>query len=487
MFDGLLQNIRAENRIYQMERKDADSQPHRRSDLEAAITNLQLGPLAARVHEILDEHRKALPPAPEQDDEDRVWRLAMRRMDLRQYSISEDTSNPAVSQADADNSSGADQKYVRLELKDPEPDIKKMVDESAPRFELMKAKLGLLMWGLKIFKHEDIERFGPDDWRRRLEEARAVKVTNSDKAMGAQGGPGIVAAVCVRDHWKEMTVDEQAWCVKHVCSEIARDANNWNYIARGQRFDMSADRACAWVVSTLIDKPMSEKVLRRVQDAFVIALTHPTDEVRWYATWGVAEQLWSINHDLTLRCVNAIATEASTISDRQRAEDVKAYHERRPHEEIAAEAANVIRQRFWNARSIADDAYARLDAGDWCGAEANNRIWAILGRVPTEPTTTAAFTRAAQTLVGCWNGDEDDDESRHQRNYDAETGLSQLVQNFVMQARLAWLKWSCSLFSIPWITPRGIFTGSSSAYSVSKITSRTRTISGLYGSFLPIG
>jgi hypothetical protein len=152
-----------------------------------------------------------------------------------------------------------------------------------------------------------------------------------------------------------------------------------------------------------------------------------------YATWGVAEQLWSINHDLTLRCVNAIAAEASTISDRQRAEDVKAYHERRPHEEIAAEAANVIRQRFWNARSIADDAYARLDAGDWCGAEANNRILAILGRVPTEPTTTAAFTRAAQTLVGCWNGDEDDDESRHQRNYDAETGLSQLVQNFVMQ------------------------------------------------------
>src|SRR5208283_5388490 len=103
------------------------------------------------------------------------------------------------------------------------------------------------------------------------------------------------------DHWNEMTDDEQGWCVQRVCSEIMRDANNWNYNARAQRFDMSADRACAWVVSGLIDKSVSEEALQHIQDAFVIALTHPTDEVRWSATWGIAEQLWSINRDLTLR------------------------------------------------------------------------------------------------------------------------------------------------------------------------------------------
>jgi hypothetical protein len=433
VFDGLMQNIRAENRIYQMERKDADSLPHRRSDLETAMMNLQVGPLTTRVQEVLDENRRALPPIAEQDEGDRIWRLAMHRMDLRQYSVREDPDGPPLSKADASSSSDREQKYVRFEPNDPEPDVKNMIDGNAPRFASMQAKISLLMWGLKVFQHEDIERFDPNGWRRRLEEARTVKLTSSDEAMGAQGGPGIIVAVCVRDHWKEMTVEEQAWCIERVCSEILRDVKNWNYMARAQRFDMSADRACAWVVSALVDKPMSEEALRRVHDAFVVALTHPTDEVRWYATWGIAEQLWSISRDLTLRCVNAIATEANIILDQQRAEDAKTYDKRRPHEEIAGEAANIIRQRFWSAGSMADDAYAQLDAGEWFGMEANNRILAILGKAPTETAAIASFTRAARTLADLWNADHDRDEPRRQRNYEGESALSRLVQQFVMR------------------------------------------------------
>ena len=41
-------------------------------------------------------------------------------------------------------------------------------------------------------------------------------------------GPGLVAAVCVRDHWEEMSRDEQDWCVDVVCSEVEREADHWN-------------------------------------------------------------------------------------------------------------------------------------------------------------------------------------------------------------------------------------------------------------------
>ena len=433
MLGGLWRSIRPENRIYEQERKDADSLPHRRSELETAIMNLQLGPLGARVHEILDEHREALPPVPQQDDEDRAWRLAMHRMDLRQYSLGEDTSKPTISQARADDSSESDRKYIRLEPKEPEPDVKKMVDESAVRFEQINAKLSLSMWAYKVFKHEDMGRFDPSGWRQKLEVARRIEVTRSDEEIGAQGGPSIVAAVCVRDHWEEMTVDEQAWCVERVRSELMRDANNWNSMARAQRFDLSADRACAWAVAGLIDKFTSGEPLRRVQEAFVVALTHPTDEVRWYATWGIAEQLWSIDRELTLRCVNALATEARIVSDRHAAEDAKTYNERRSHDNISAEAGDVIRELFWSVGSIADDAYAQLDTTEWCGAEANNRILAILGKAPNEPVAIAAFTRAAQTVVESWNASDSRDESRRERNYEADSNLSHLVQNFVMR------------------------------------------------------
>ena len=82
--------LNARNEIYKEERKKADALPHRKRDLENAIVNLQLGPLMPRVHEILDRYRAEMLPPQEQDDNDRVWRLALHRMDLRQYKVAED-------------------------------------------------------------------------------------------------------------------------------------------------------------------------------------------------------------------------------------------------------------------------------------------------------------------------------------------------------------------------------------------------------------
>ena len=47
---GMLPAMRADHQVYEMERKQADALPHRQYDLEAAIANLQLVPLAARGH-----------------------------------------------------------------------------------------------------------------------------------------------------------------------------------------------------------------------------------------------------------------------------------------------------------------------------------------------------------------------------------------------------------------------------------------------------
>src|SRR5690606_34106493 len=84
---AIMPQLDARNEVYDAERKAADARPHRRDDLETAIANLQLGPLAPRVFEILDRHRAEMPPLEEQDEDDRIWRLALHRMDLRQYTV----------------------------------------------------------------------------------------------------------------------------------------------------------------------------------------------------------------------------------------------------------------------------------------------------------------------------------------------------------------------------------------------------------------
>src|SRR5262249_15380659 len=153
--------------------KQANARPHRRHDLEAAILNLQLGPLADRVHAAIDRHLAELPPTDQQTKYDQIWRLALRRMDLRHYIVGETvphTSSPV--QGEEGNEAARNQVVLNLNI--PDPDLQELTSESATNFQAMNARLGLEMWGLKVFRGEDAASYDPAQWRARLDQARAV-------------------------------------------------------------------------------------------------------------------------------------------------------------------------------------------------------------------------------------------------------------------------------------------------------------------------
>ena len=205
--DGIFPHIRPEGELYEAERKEANDLPHRGRDLEAAITDLQLGPLAPRVHAVLDEHLNALPPSSEQDESDRIWRLAIHRMDLRQYTVTDTQESDAL--VDDVNGVESSKPYVLLEPKATDPDIQAMVDESSAEFGAMNSRLGVLMWGLEVFERKD-GNYDPSQWRIKLTEAQTMDRA-AEQIDGSQHAPGVISAVCIRDHWDDMSVDERDW------------------------------------------------------------------------------------------------------------------------------------------------------------------------------------------------------------------------------------------------------------------------------------
>ncbi|MGA2539468.1 MAG: hypothetical protein ABSF53_25910, partial [Terracidiphilus sp.] len=430
---GLMPQVNASNAVYDEERTEADTRANRRQDLEMAIANLQLGPFAPRVRETLDSLRAQLPAVDQQTEDDRIWRLAMHRMDLRQYTVAEEATNSPTA-PDGQTASNDGPKYVRLDLKAPEPDVKDMVDQSAAQFQAMNARLALQMWGLKVYERDESPAHDPGQWRQRLREAHAICTEDND--MG-RDGPGIVAAVCVRDHWEEMSNDDRQWCVNIVCSEVERDANQWNRIARLQRHSMSADRPCAWVLPLLLGKPLANSHQMRIRQVLVLALTHAIDEVRSYAAWGIGKHLWVIDRDLALRCVNALAMEATSVQKVVDADAGRPYVDRQQIDELEAKAATLIRQCFFEAEAIADNACQVLEAHRWFGAEANRRILAILGQSPNEPLAIATFGRLTHTLVAWWDADDNRhrhrDELRQERNHETEAALTDLLENFLLR------------------------------------------------------
>jgi hypothetical protein len=423
---GTFPTFQADQKIYVTERKAANALPHRGQDLEAAIANLQLGPMASRVHAILDRHLAALPSKENQEDDDRVWRLAIHRMDLRQYTFSE-AGGPEGSGAKPNDST---QGYVRLDLKPPDADVQAMVDESAAQFAKFNARLSVLMWAVQAFQREN-GKYDPSVWAAKLDEARAID-RETDDGDGTRHAPGVLAAVCIRDHWDEMSVIQQDWCVDVVCSELMRHNNQWNEFERMQRNSMAADRASAFVLALLLDKALPLAQMARVREAFAAALTHPIDEVRMYAAWSIDEKFWAANRPIALRCVNAIATEAALIDDAWAAEKSHEYEERRQLGEVIAESMLAVRARFWQDAAIPEDAYSTVDISDGFGADAIVRMLIILGRIPEDPFAIAAFVRASKTLVGWWRSGDDRDD-RHDRNFHTESDVSQRLQEFLLR------------------------------------------------------
>jgi hypothetical protein len=430
----------AKDKIYDDERKRADILPHRHQDLETAIINLQCGPFASHVHKIIDRHRAEIPLVDERDEEERVWLLALHRMDLRQYTPTEDASG-ASNGPDNGKSLEGGQKFICLDLKMPEPDIKEMVDRSAAQFQTMNNNVSLVIWGLKVFCHEECEIYDPAQWRQKLQEARSIGVLEKDIEGHylSRDGPGLVAAVCTRDHWEEMSGEEQVWCLNIVCSEVEREANNWNHIARIQRNSMSADRRCAWVLPILIGKSLDSASSLHVRQVLVVALTHANEEVRLYSAQGIGTHLWAIDRELTIRCVNALAMEATFI---QKAIDRAAHPYFSDHEitTISIKAASLIRKGFFETGGIPDDAYQTLDTTRGFGAEANLRILMILEQVPAELVAIAAFNRLSYTLVGWWDADDDrrpgQEEWRSQRNHFSESAMTDLLESFLLRTSI---------------------------------------------------
>ena len=400
-----ISQLDALNKVYEEERKKANTRPHRQRDLERVIVNLQLGPFASRVHEILDRHRSEMPPLEEQNEVDRIWRLALHRMDLRQYTVAEHIAEAPVDSEDLVSSEDS-RKYIRLDPNEPEPDIKEMVEQNASWLQAINARLGLSGWGRSVFDRETSTIYDPAQWRQILQEAQAVGEDSDEEDDLYRGGPGIVSAVCIRDHWEEMSDDEREWCVDIICSEVERKGDHWNKSARIQGDSMSVDRRCAYVMPLLLGKSLSEAQRACVRQMLVLALTHAIDEVRWYAASGIGRYLWAIDRELAIRCVNTLATEAMLVQDEVDADSKRPRPDKfshgRPIDDIKAEFAPVVRERFDKEDGISDDAHRKFDSTRGVGAEANRQIIAILGRAATEPTAIEAFERLAHTLVGWW-------------------------------------------------------------------------------------
>ncbi|MBI3818880.1 MAG: ATP-binding protein [Planctomycetes bacterium] len=429
-----LPGVRVEDEFYQAERSVADQLPHRRVDLEHLTLKLQLGEHRSSVWAVLDVHKNALPKLDEQTDDDRLWRLVLHRMDIRTFQPMpapkgvEQTAT--ITQSGEVRTSVAPQEdriYVG-----PGPidqDIKTMLDRDEPQRSQQLAEIGLLNWGIGAWRGDG----SSDAWKTMLQDAQQQVAKEPALQEPRIGGSGFVAAVCVRDYWRELTIEERRWCTETLIREVERACDNNDHFNRVARSPLDPSRPAAYLLPKISCELGIDAFDGRLLMAMARALTHATTEVVNYAAAGVGQFLGCTNRVFMKRCLGSLALKARLVSELATAEAKKPHGEQRSVWECDRIVVPQIREAIISGTPPNEEECALPDLSTWPGEEGGRTILTMLDRVPDDPIARTAFRELANQIATWWNEERSPRGRRRERSYEFEYESEKRLACFVLR------------------------------------------------------
>jgi hypothetical protein len=424
-FDGMPANS-AEHAVFNQERKESDSLAHRRHDLEYLAIQLQTGPQRNRVREILDNYDRRLPPAEQQTEADKLWRLALLRMDLRKYEV---------------KSQMEDGRQL-IGPKQPDPEVQAVIDAHSPKQQAFDERMRLVGWGVGVFRRENKPHADPSKWREWLLEAQKIydqlgRDTDPEDEIGARmaaAGPAYVAAILVRDHWDDLNEQERQWVVSVIIRSVAKDADSNDDLFIAAKNAMDASRPAALILPALFHRGLRPEVEGQLLGVLGLALTHASEEVTDYAVEGVGAFLWASDRNLALTCIAAFvaaaALEQAAVSQ-QRSQNLSW---KTAVDSILGQAKQTIRKAVLDRVTLDEGQFSQLDFDDWPGHKALHYILPIFAHAPDEAHSRIFFVNLSVALTGWWRADLDRDRRRAgQRHYQLEHMCADKIARFVLR------------------------------------------------------
>lgn len=386
---GAFFGLNPQHRIYEDERNKSNSLDHRQQDLEYLAIKLQLTELREEVWAIIDRHRAEISLDDGQDS--RVWRLALHRMDVRRFTVQE----PPEEVDDSANEQAADRVYFGPG--EIEHDVQEMVDESKESLANINRYLRVQNSAQKAWESpkSDETLEGRSEL---LSEAQDIQQELDQAEDFCRDGPGLVAALCVRDHLDELDNDELRWCVRTIEFEVCRDADSRDLSILHGRGRLSADRACASVVCLLAVDARSATIVD-VSALLALALTHPVGEVAECANKGLGLFLTQEHGGLVLKCAAAAAYRARLISTLREEQKRLPFDEQLYGMDLADRATPAVRAAIENGTVDVAVELASLDFDDLASGPATQTILGILEHHRGLEESRLFYTRIAGWLA----------------------------------------------------------------------------------------
>jgi hypothetical protein len=386
-----LGSIDWEKGIYEKEREESSRLAHRRNNLEYVAVVLQMTEkFQQRVWSLIDAYRAELPPESEQDHETKVWRLQLHRIDTRRFVEAGRT----------------DDGRILIGSVEPESDLQKFIQDESPRFAALDSAMTLLTWGQSVFASRAPNS---EKWREQLAAAESLVTSgygSGTEDVPATGGPAYVAAVCIRDHWGEMSPKQQNWCARTVCNAVEADADLTDHLHVVAQNPMEGSRPAAFILSVLFDKALPPATQTRLLPTLAKAVMHAVGETASYAVQGIGRFLWPSDRALALTCLQALVTSAVEKHYFSEIQLQRTFLERESDEAFETKLRSEMREFIINRRAADEEQIVTLDLGRWPGRTVAKHLFSIVTQQPNDPLAQQLMCRCIASLPLIWEANQ---------------------------------------------------------------------------------
>lgn len=404
-------------KIHHRERLDSSKLPHRKHNLDQLALQLQTGALKERMWELIDNWNSELTSYEDQSSKIKLLRLKFHNIDIRNFTTRRKLE---------------DGKEV-LTPSPPEPDIEQVVSEGTASMASQIEAVGLIVWGRAIFEKRESNSVDPSEWRIMLERAQKAQLTGgSDDELEPSlydGGPGYVAAVCVRDHWIELDDSDRNWCTDCILDLVLRNKDTNNPFARVSSSILSSQGPAARVLPLLFDQT-DEATATRIREAIAVGLTHANEGVRDYTALGVGSYLWSRNPELANSCIDALLEFAKSDPDEQSVEP--------SGDAVSTRKTLQVRALISEVRTVTHLQFDSLDPANRTNIRTLLSIANIVSDQVSSPVSQDFFLKTAQYLVMALSRSQNQfDLYAGSRDYHGEHALRREFTHFVARCNLS--------------------------------------------------
>lgn len=414
--------ISAIDQMFQKERLESKKLPHRHEHLESLAFKLQVTDKRQAVFDILDMHRAKLPEASKQNDDDRLWRLSLDRMDLRRYDVNR----------------VEDSGWVELCMRSPDSDVQKLIDDAVPGQERFLVQIKLMNWTRNQFERNPAHAHKAEEWSEMLALAKSVRAefpNGLDNAGFLNAGPNVAAAVGVRDHWDVMGDEDRAWCRSVIFELILRPLVDDNASELYAKNPMSGITECATTLALMAERSPKDS---DAKEALVAGLAHFNEDVRLASVDGVSFALVGKDEPLLRFCLWVIFDQAKQWNEMNSREEKLGWNKRFGIAKQWATALSATRKAAnttWLASAPSMDNLAFESLPD---RQLARMLLRLHGAHPDQPLAEKFFAKIATAIASWWALERCGVRDREsERDFELEGNAEQTLAEFVLASEPA--------------------------------------------------